>query len=186
MPGLLQRLNQVELPICLFFNHINHTRLISQFFGIISRLGNGGFWYSFIIILPLVHGSQAIIALLHIIIAALIVTIIYKSIKSTTLRVRPYKISSNILQNVAALDQFSFPSGHTMYAVSFSYILIQYYPQWGWVVVPFTILVSLSRLVLGLHYPSDVLAGIILGLLIGQFSFNVVITQATNLLLSIS
>jgi undecaprenyl-diphosphatase len=62
-----------------------------------------------------------------------------------------------------ALDQFSFPSGHTMHAVSFSIVALAYFPALFWLVVPFATLVALSRPILGLHYPSDVIAGAALG-----------------------
>jgi undecaprenyl-diphosphatase len=97
--------------------------------------------------------------------------LVYKWLKSSTERVRPYSHSDNILQNVAALDQFSFPSGHTLHAVGFSWVLLSYYPEWFVLVVPFSILVALSRVVLGLHYPSDVLMGAFLGAGLAQGSF---------------
>lgn len=171
MMNLLHRLNQAELPFCLFFNRISHKWMISRFFAAISRLGDGVFWYVLILMLPLIHGSAAWKVSLHMLLLALLVFAVYKILKTTTHRVRPYRYSHNILQNVAALDQFSFPSGHTMHAVSFSIVLLHYYPQWMWLVLPFTLLVALSRLVLGLHYPSDVLAGVVLGAGIAYGSF---------------
>jgi undecaprenyl-diphosphatase len=59
---------------------------------------------------------------------------------------------------IAPLDEFSFPSGHTLHAVAFSLVAIAHYPPLAWVLVPFTAAVAASRVVLGLHYPSDVLA----------------------------
>jgi undecaprenyl-diphosphatase len=50
--------------------------------------------------------------------------------------------------------------------VAFSIVAIAFYPVLAWVLVPFTLLVAASRVVLGLHYPSDVLAGAALGALI--------------------
>jgi undecaprenyl-diphosphatase len=61
------------------------------------------------------------------------------------------------------LDRYSFPSGHTLHAVSFSLIALHYFPGLAWLLLPFTLLVALSRLVLGLHYPTDVLIATLLG-----------------------
>ncbi|MES2546747.1 MAG: phosphatase PAP2 family protein, partial [Pseudomonadota bacterium] len=66
------------------------------------------------------------------------------------------------------LDHFSFPSGHTLHAVAFSVVAMQYYPELSIVLVPFTIMVAMSRVILGLHYPSDVLAGATIGYCIAQ------------------
>ena len=168
---LLHQLNDREIPLCLLFNRVNHLKPISLFFAAISRLGNGVFWYVLMLMLPLIYGWQALQVSLHMALVGLAALLVYKWLKSSTERVRPYSHSDNILQNVAALDQFSFPSGHTLHAVGFSWVLLSYYPAWFVLVVPFTILVALSRVVLGLHYPSDVLMGAFLGAGLAQGSF---------------
>ena len=50
-----------------------------------------------------------------------------------------------------------------MHAVCFTTIVLHYYPEWSLLVIPFASLVALSRVVLGLHYPSDVVIGATLG-----------------------
>ncbi len=167
---LLHQLNAHEIPICLLFNRINHLKPISLLFAAVSRLGNGVFWYVLMAMLPLIHGWSALHVSGHMGLVALVGVAIYKWLKTSTTRIRPYAYSGSILQNVAALDQFSFPSGHTLHATSFSWILLHYYPQWLWLVIPFSVLVALSRVILGLHYPSDVLIGALLGAGLAQTS----------------
>jgi undecaprenyl-diphosphatase len=170
MNSLFRQLNQSEIPCCLFFNRINHQKTISQFFATISRLGNGIFWYVLMIALPFIYGNQGWKVSLHMISVAAVAYIIYKILKTETKRIRPYNYNEEILQNSPVLDQFSFPSGHTMHAFSFATILLHYYPEWAIIVIPFIILVALSRLVLGLHYPSDVAMGIFIGYLLAASS----------------
>jgi undecaprenyl-diphosphatase len=168
---LLHHLNDREIPLCLLFNRVNHLKPISLFFAAVSRLGNGVFWYVLMLMLPLIYGWEAIHVSLHMALVGLAALLVYRWLKTSTERVRPYSHSDNILQNVAALDQFSFPSGHTLHAVGFSWVLLQYYPEWFVLVVPFSVLVALSRVILGLHYPSDVLMGAFLGAALAQGSF---------------
>ncbi|MEJ2059897.1 MAG: phosphatase PAP2 family protein [Gammaproteobacteria bacterium] len=156
-------MSEAEISACLFFNRITRRRLLRRSFAVVSRLGDGIFWYSIIIALPFLYGQSAARVSAHMMIVGLLSLLLYKLIKLSTQRERPFRMNSDILQSVPPLDRFSFPSGHTMHAVGFTIILVSYYPQWAIVVVPFTLLVALSRLVLGLHYPSDVLVGAIIG-----------------------
>lgn len=90
-------------------------------------------------------------------------TALYKLVKHKTLRPRPYCVHPDIACAGKILDQFSFPSGHTMHAVPFSIIVLHYFPGLAGRVLPFSLMVALSRPILGLHYPTDVLAGAALG-----------------------
>ncbi|MCF6189432.1 MAG: phosphatase PAP2 family protein [Cocleimonas sp.] len=170
MNSLFRQLNQSEIPYCLFFNSINHQKTTSQFFSAISRLGNGIFWYVLMASLPLIYGNEAWKVILHMMSVATVAYIIYKLLKTKTKRIRPYNYNKEILQNSPVLDQFSFPSGHTMHAFSFATILLHYYSEWSIIIIPFIILVALSRLILGLHYPSDVAMGIFIGYLLATSS----------------
>ena len=64
----------------------------------------------------------------------------------------------------------SFPSGHTLHAVSFTVLATSSFPELAWLLVPFATLVAASRVVLGLHYPTDVAAGAIIGATLASLS----------------
>src|SRR5690606_17540147 len=88
---------------------------------------------------------------------------LYKRLKRWTRRPRPFAADVRIRAWVAPLDEFSFPSGHTLHAVAFTVVALAHYPLLAWLLLPFTASVAVSRVVLGLHYPSDVLAATAIG-----------------------
>lgn len=149
--------------LCLRFNRMSHRVWIRRLFGGVSRLGDGMFWYALWLALLLRFGADAFQAVVHMISTGLVCGVIYKLLKAHTLRPRPYQTHPDITLFAAPLDQFSFPSGHTLHAVAFGILAVAYYPWLVWLVLPFTLLVAASRVILGLHYPSDVLVGAAIG-----------------------
>jgi undecaprenyl-diphosphatase len=159
----LIRAKGVELALCRAFNSVAVYRPVSGFFGAISRLGDGVFWYTLILALPIVDGSQGMIAAGNMAVIGAVTLVLYKWLKAYTSRPRPFDASDGIVKAAPALDAYSFPSGHTLHAVSFTITANAYYPELAAITIPFATLVAVSRLVLGLHYPTDVLAGAFLG-----------------------
>ena len=159
----LQRMAEREMAWCLRINRVTNKVLIERSFAVVSRLGNGVFWYSLMLALLLFQGLAATQAIEHMLATGLLCLVIYKWLKTKTTRPRPCNCHKAIRAIVPPLDQYSFPSGHTLHAVAFSIVAIYHFPRLTWLLLPFTTLVALSRLILGLHYPSDVLAGALLG-----------------------
>jgi undecaprenyl-diphosphatase len=170
----LQRFSHYDAALCLLCNQQSRHHLVRALFRLVSRLGDGLFWYTLMSALLLRYQNAAIAPVLHMLITGLVGTAIYKVVKHKTLRPRPFNVYPAIICTGKTLDQFSFPSGHTMHAVSFSLIAVSYFPALIYLVLPFTLLVALSRMILGLHYPSDVLAGAALGAVIATISFRFV------------
>ncbi len=166
----LQRINRWDIELCLFFNRLNRNISARTLFHLISRLGDGVFWYMLMLALLLANPAESLPAVVHMLIVGLGCTALYKLIKGKTLRPRPFNVYPSIICNSQPLDQFSFPSGHTLHAVAFSIVAVAYFPALIWLVLPFTVLVALSRPILGLHYPSDVLAGALIGATLATFS----------------
>jgi undecaprenyl-diphosphatase len=160
---LLRRLVETDLAISRSCNRFVHNKAIRRFFSIISRLGDGVFWYSLSLVIPLIYGLKGLETSIHMALTGLVTVVVYKAIKTLTERKRPCDLSSQIFPGVAPLDQYSFPSGHTMHAMSFSVVAINFHPELGWLLVPFSSCVAMSRLVLGLHFPTDVVIGAAIG-----------------------
>ena len=137
----------------------------------ISWLGNGIFWYALMLALLLAETREAALPVLHMGFVGGVCTCCYKMVKRSTGRSRPYQVNPLVSANAAVLDRFSFPSGHTLHAVAFSMVACAHYPRLWPVLVPFTLMTAISRVALGLHYPSDVIAGAVLGALIAGASF---------------
>jgi undecaprenyl-diphosphatase len=148
---------------CLRWNRWVAQRALVRFFGSVSRLGDGAFWYALMAAIGVCGGNQGRIAALHMAGTGLAAALLYRLLKRWTRRPRPFRAHREIVALVAPLDEFSFPSGHTLHAVSFTVIALAYFPLLAPLLVPFTLLVAASRVVLGLHYPSDVLAATLLG-----------------------
>jgi undecaprenyl-diphosphatase len=171
---VLRQLSEIDLAVSLFFNRICHYFYPRKFFAIVSRLGDGVFWYALVAVLPVVYGSEALQASAHMLLTSLLGLVIYKALKSRTVRPRPFVSEPQIKLGSAPLDQYSFPSGHTLHAFSFTIVALSYHPELAAILVPFTTLVAMSRLVLGLHYPSDVLAGAAIGTLLALWSVSTI------------
>src|SRR5690554_4087675 len=154
-----KQIDQAEFAVCRAINHRLRIRPVTTFFQVVSRLGDGWLWYALILSLPLLYPDQGLAIALLMIGAGLSCTLAYKYLKRTLVRERPF-ISFPVIQcGTPPLDRYSFPSGHTLHAVCFNSVLALTLPTLALVILPFTLAVAASRVVLGLHYPSDVAAG---------------------------
>ena len=155
---------------CLRANRLCGRPSVRAAFSLASRLGDGVAWYALIAGLVVFEGRAGLLASIHLAATGAIALAIYKSLKAWTRRPRPCAADVRIRAWVAPLDEFSFPSGHTLHAVAFSAVAIHHVPALAWVLVPFTATIAVSRVILGLHYPSDVLAATVLGGLLAAAS----------------
>lgn len=141
---------------------------------LVSRLGDGMLWYSVMVLLPFLGGPGGWTCAFQMALVGAINLLIYLTLKRCIARERPFMSCPDIRACARALDQFSFPSGHTLHAVAFSMVLAGTYPVLAPLLWTFTALVALSRVVLGLHYPSDVLAGAGIGALIAALALSLI------------
>jgi undecaprenyl-diphosphatase len=137
-----------------------------------SRLGDGPLWV-LALMGGLLFGAEptAATALVGLYLGAANL-LIYWALKRGTRRARPCHHCEDIVACVPAADRYSFPSGHTLHAVSFALLLGTAWPPLAPLLWLFAVLVGLSRIVLGVHYPSDVLAGTAIGAVTAQVALS--------------
>lgn len=166
----VQLLRTFDPRLCRAASHWARRRGIHQFFGVISRLGDGWFWYGLMAVLAALGGTRGIVAALQMLGTGLVAWLLYRTLKRHTRRPRPFRAHPDVTARAAALDEYSFPSGHTLHAVSFTIVAVAWFPFLALPLAVFTVLVAMSRVVLGLHYPTDVLAGVLIGTALGAAS----------------
>lgn len=170
--ALFLRVDQAERRLCLLANAASRRRLLRGVFRAASRLGDGVFWYALMASMPWWLGwSEGLRTALHMLAVGAVGLVLYKVLKRTLVRERPFVGLVGIECAMPPLDRYSFPSGHTLHAVAFSSVAVASVPALAVVLIPFALLVAASRVVLGLHYPSDVLVGAVLGAGLAAGSF---------------
>lgn len=140
------------------------TPFLDNFFKYFTFLGNGG-WFFIVMGIIFLTTKKTRKTGLRVLIALLISLIVGNIIlKPMVARPRPYWVKDvDIL--VKHLKDYSFPSGHSYAASAFAASLWYEFKNWSIVWFVLAILMGISRLYLFVHYPTDVLAGLILGVL---------------------
>jgi undecaprenyl-diphosphatase len=135
-----------------------------------TRMGDGWLWYSLGTILVLVGGPHRYAAVGAAGCAAIGGVLVFKALKKLSRRLRPCQLEPHCWSKVLPPDQFSFPSGHTMTAFAIALVVSYFYPSLEGPMYFLAISIAFSRVVLGMHFLSDVLAGAVLGSALGVAS----------------
>ena len=165
--SLLARFDHAEYRLCRRLNRGVQLTWVRVFFKTASRLGDGLIWYALILALPLLYGDEGLRVAAIMLATGAVGLALYKFLKRTFVRERPFIRHAGISLAGAPLDRYSFPSGHTLHAVAFTWLAVAAFPVLGCVLLPLALAIAASRVVLGLHYPTDVLVGALLGAITG-------------------
>ena len=164
----------MELRFLDFLQTI-HTPLLDKILAFINSLGNAGIiWIVLavvLLILPKTRKTGIIVA------AALLADLVLCNLilKNLVARVRPYDVNTAIAILIKKPLDFSFPSGHT--AASFAAMTALFLAKMkkAWIAaLILAILIAFSRLYFYVHYPTDVLGGIVVGILSGVLGYAIV------------
>jgi undecaprenyl-diphosphatase len=153
---LMRRMNRWRAPRWVRFWMIAAT-----------RMGDGWLWYELGAILLIFGGAQRFAAVSAAGAAGLAGVGVFKLLKLLSQRSRPCQLEPHCWSKVLPPDMFSFPSGHTMSAFSMSLVVSYFYPSLEAPLLFLALIIAVSRIVLGMHFLSDVLAGAVLGVALG-------------------
>lgn len=97
--------------------------------------------------------------------------VLFRFIKKTSKRKRPCQLESHCWSKMLPPDQFSFPSGHAMSAFAIAVPLCILYPQLEAGLLALSVSIAVSRVILGMHFVSDVVVGSLLGAGLGYGAY---------------
>lgn len=161
----MEILLNADANILLFIQEYIRQDWMDGFWKGITILGNAGwFWIlmSVILLIPKKTRPIGITALVSLLIGALITNVFLKNVVA---RIRPYEVVDGLILIIEKQRDYSFPSGHTCASFAAAMVYLKMMPKkYGVPFVILAVLIAFSRLYVGVHYPSDVIGGLIIGI----------------------
>jgi len=140
----------------------------------VSRLGDGPFYVALTLLIWWMDRQGGSEFALTAMVAYALEVPLFVLLKHLIKRPRPADALESLSAFIQPADRFSFPSGHTAAAFVMASLLCVFYPPVMLLALGLAVMVGLSRVLLGVHYPSDILAGATLGVSCAMFALWVV------------
>lgn len=162
-------LYSIDLSILYFFNHTLSAGFLDKFFSIITNVNN---WYiAYVILIGICWtkgGRTGKIAVFGVILLILVGDQLgHRVLKEIFERQRPCNSLIDVLTPLGCTGSYSFPSNHAINNFAAAMFFYRLFPSLKWVLFISAFFVALSRVYLGLHYPSDMIGGAIIGMFFG-------------------
>jgi undecaprenyl-diphosphatase len=154
---LMRRLNRWQAP-----------RWVRIWMVLASRGGDGWLWGGIGMLSLLFGGEDRFRAVAAGAVAVASGVAIFLTLKKGAKRRRPCEFEPHCWATLLPPDQFSFPSGHTITSFAVAVTLSHFYPELALVLMFFALSVAASRILLGMHFLSDVVAGAAIGTLLAR------------------
>lgn len=170
MMDMLQLLTTLDTQILLWMQQSLRFASATAFWELMTDLGNAGFLWIVTALVLLARRKTRTYGIAVILALFLDVVITNGILKLLIARPRPFLTHADIIPLIKPPGGFSFPSGHSASSFAVSFVLYKLLPKRvGIPAVVLAVLIGFSRMYLGVHYPSDVLAGLVVGYGIARF-----------------
>ena len=141
-----------------------HNPILDKIMIFITTLGNGGiFWICLGLVLAVIPKTRkcGLCMLLSMALTYIVGNLILKNIVA---RPRPFTVATEIALKIPQPGEYSFPSGHTMNAFTAATTIFLFYRKQGIAALVLATLIAFSRMYLFVHYPTDILGGVVVGI----------------------
>ena len=160
---------EIESAILLWIQNSLRCGLLTPVMRVITTLGNGGaFWIALTLLLLIFRRTRrmGVYCAASMLLTLLVVNL---CIKPLAARTRPYELIQGLEILVSRPHDFSFPSGHSANSLTCAWTIFRLAPKkYGVPALVLAVLIALSRLYVGVHFPTDVLAGAAIGVLLSE------------------
>jgi undecaprenyl-diphosphatase len=136
-----------------------------------TRCGDGWLWYGLGVLLLVAGGPLRYEAVGAGALATATGILLFRILKRSSRRPRPCEIEPHCWSSIRPPDRYSFPSGHSITAFAVAISVGLFYPELLACLLLVAVCIAASRILLGMHFLSDVVAGSVIGALLGYSSF---------------
>lgn len=168
---MFEAINRRDYRLMRRVNRWNAPRWIRFWAICATRGGDGWLWYAIAAAILIFGGEERLAAVASAAVAGTAGVAIFMWLKKATHRRRPCHVEPHAWATLLPPDQFSFPSGHTITAFAFAIPFSLFYPQLAPALLFCAFSVGTSRILLGMHFLSDVLAGALIGGSLGYAAY---------------
>lgn len=172
--NISKKINKFDMYILFIIKKYIQNKYLDILMPIITRLGNLGIIWILMAIILLLDKPYRMVGNM-VLIALIISTVIGEGIiKHLVRRFRPCSKVNNIKLLIKKPLSYSFPSGHTLSSFAVASVLSVFFTEYKLFFLGVAFLIAVSRIYLYVHYPTDVVAGVIFGLLCSKLVFIIV------------